>query len=445
MNTTNPLKTNLQQKYPSPICPEMGYATPEIAGTGGELNQRNEDFLVEEIPLYEPNGEGEHLYLFIEKHGLNTLHVRKTLAKHYNVRKSDVSYAGLKDKNAITRQLFSIYLPKLKDDQPLLQALQAKEEELRFKIIWGDRHANKIRLGHLKGNRFIIKIREVQAAHVLRASAVLKKLESLGCPNFFGPQRFGFNQNNHILGQYLIQKNGKAILDSMLGTQKMLPQHNSFYARDAYEKGNFADALENWPMSQKPERQALQALIEGDTPDQAVEKTEAKHRMFLATSSQSYIFNLLLSQRLTDGTWNQLVPGEIAYKHDNGSLFQTTPEDIKIDSQPQGRLANFEISPSGPLWGTKMLQPEDDALQLETQALNDAGLTTEDLDQKNPLLPRLSGDRRSLRMRVLEPEISGGADEFGPYIQTTFTLGKGCFATAILREIMKPATQPAND
>ncbi len=434
-NTEKPQKT---PPFDAPICKEMGYATSDIQGTGGTLNQRNEDFLVEEIPLYEPNGQGEHLYLFIEKHGLNTLHVRKTLAKHYNVRKSDVSYAGLKDKNAITRQIFSIYLPKLKDDQPLLRALQAKEEELRFTVIWGDRHANKIRLGHLKGNRFIIKIRDVQPAHVLRVSTILKKLTATGCPNFYGPQRFGFNQNNHILGLNLLQKNAKSFLDNMLGTINTKPEDNSFYARDAYENDNFADALENWPMSQRPERQALQALVEGNTPDQAVEKIEPKHRMFLATSFQSYAFNLLLAQRLKDNNWNKLIPGELAFKHDNGSLFQTTPQDLETENAPQGRVPSQEISPSGPLWGTKVPESQDQAATLETQALEVAGLTIEKLHQKNPLIPHLSGDRRSLRMTLTDAKVSAGADEHGPYIETTFTLGKGCFATAILREIMKP-------
>ena len=420
-----------------PIGPKMGYATADIPGIGGVLNQRHSDFIVQEIPLYEPQGHGEHLYLFIQKQGLNTLHVRKTLAKHFNVRKSDVSYAGQKDKNAITRQLFSIYLPKLKDDQPLLASLNAQAQKLRFDVLWADRHANKLRLGHLKANRFTIKIRQVQPTDAVRVHTMLKQLSALGCPNFFGKQRFGFNQNNHLMGGYLIAQKPQALLDDMLGTQHTLQTDRTFYARNAYQNGDFPQALEHWPQSQRPERQALAALAQRGTAAQAVNTIDTKHRLFLACSAQSFVFNLLLKQRLADGTWCQLMPGELAFKHDNGALFATTAEDMAQENGPSGRVPTLAISGSGPLWGAKMPRAEDQADAMECQALADAGLSVDDFLAKNPYLPYLNGDRRALRMAVEDVDVSGGADEHGPYVQTHFTLGKGCFATAVLRELMK--------
>ena len=87
------------------------YVTADIPGTAGVIKQRPEDFLVEEIPSYDPCGSGEHIYLMVQKTGLSTLRMVQILAGHFRVRESAVGYAGLKDKHAITRQQVSIHTP----------------------------------------------------------------------------------------------------------------------------------------------------------------------------------------------------------------------------------------------------------------------------------------------------------------------------------------------
>ena len=87
------------------------YQTHDVAGIGGVIKQRPEDFLVEELPLYQPSGAGEHIYLFVQKRGMSTLELVNLLATHFGVTKREIGYAGLKDKQAITRQVFSIHAP----------------------------------------------------------------------------------------------------------------------------------------------------------------------------------------------------------------------------------------------------------------------------------------------------------------------------------------------
>src|SRR5688500_17210731 len=105
---------------PSASPTNLAYLT-DAAGIGGVINERPEDFLVDEQPLYQPAGSGEHLYLFLEKRGTTTTEVVRRLAKAFRVGRSDIGFAGLKDKHAVTRQHFSVYLPNPAHDTELLK------------------------------------------------------------------------------------------------------------------------------------------------------------------------------------------------------------------------------------------------------------------------------------------------------------------------------------
>ena len=140
---------------PDPHVKPRAYITADVPPVGGVLKQRDEDFFVEEIPLYEPCGEGEHQYLLVEKQGMSTLDLVRLLAKHFGVRREAIGFAGLKDKRAITRQVISVQTPgKTPEDFPML-------DHPRARVLWADLHANKLRRGHLAGNRFSIRARGV--------------------------------------------------------------------------------------------------------------------------------------------------------------------------------------------------------------------------------------------------------------------------------------------
>ena len=155
----------------------MRYVTDGEPAVGGVLRQRPEDFIVEEIPAYEPCGSGEHIYLYIQKYNMSTLDMVRLIARHFGVREGDVGYAGLKDKRAVTRQVISIHTPgKTPEDF-------GKIQHDRLQVLWTDLHTNKLRRGQLKGNRFAIRIRRTPIAHVTTARRVLEALTKLGVPN----------------------------------------------------------------------------------------------------------------------------------------------------------------------------------------------------------------------------------------------------------------------
>ena len=97
------------------VAPAL-YITADVPGTGGAIKQRPEDFLVDETAAYQPSGEGDHLYLFVEKRNLSTLEAARVLAGHFGVPPDSVGFAGMKDRVAITRQLFSVYAPGKKPE-----------------------------------------------------------------------------------------------------------------------------------------------------------------------------------------------------------------------------------------------------------------------------------------------------------------------------------------
>lgn len=169
------------------------------SGASATLKHLNEDFIVTELPLQLPSGAGEHIWLDIEKNGANTAFVAQQLAVAAGVQEWDVGYAGLKDRNAITRQWFSIYLPK--GETPDLTLLQHPE----FKVLSQSRHVKKLRPGDLQGNRFRIVLREVSGDRDA-VEANLKALASQGVPNYFGAQRFGFEGGNVEQGRAMLAR-----------------------------------------------------------------------------------------------------------------------------------------------------------------------------------------------------------------------------------------------
>jgi tRNA pseudouridine13 synthase len=153
------------------------------------LRVRPEDFQVEEQLGFEPEGEGEHAFLLIEKRGLNTMDVARMLARLAGVPLRDLGYAGLKDRRAQTRQWFSIGLAGRKE--PDWSSLE--NEQLR--VLKSSRHRRKLRRGVHRGNRFRLTLRELSDGSEALPSR-LQQVREQGVPNYFGEQRFGFDGGN---------------------------------------------------------------------------------------------------------------------------------------------------------------------------------------------------------------------------------------------------------
>jgi len=150
-----------------------------------------ERFVVEEIPAYLPAGEGEHTYLWIEKRGLTTLDAIRRLATRLGADPRDVGYAGLKDRHAVTRQRFSVHLPKRV--APDIDALQSDD----LRVLAHAWHAKKLPRGALAGNRFVLRLREV-AGDRAAIEDRLRAISDQGVPNYFGEQRFGRGGGNVV-------------------------------------------------------------------------------------------------------------------------------------------------------------------------------------------------------------------------------------------------------
>ena len=409
----------------------LSYLTPDLPGIGGTIKLQPEDFLVEEQPLYATKGEGEHLYLFIEKRGQTTSDVVRRVAKMFRVSKRDVGYAGLKDKHAVTRQHLSVYLPDASRDQKLL----SRFEFTPFKLLWSDRHHNKLRRGHLAANRFVIYIRHVPPTAVLKAKAVIDRLAQTGVANYVGSQRFGYRCNNDELGRLLLLGKWQALLNEMLGRPMEGDGEATRTGRQEYDRGDYEAALAAWPKHLRNDRQALDALRQGKSPHQAVQMIDLQQREYLISALQSGLFNLVAERRIQDGLFDQLVAGDLAWKHDNRSVFTVDEQAAEQENSPTGRVPRFELSPSGPMWGRQMYKPTGQVLDWEIEALHRCGIGEPDIEACQHV--SIPGNRRPMRVQLRDPEASGGVDEHGNYVRVAFELPRGSFATVVLREIMK--------
>ncbi|WP_374658913.1 tRNA pseudouridine(13) synthase TruD [Inhella sp.] len=187
---------------PTTALPPWPAAYP-TSGASATLKRFNEDFVVTEQPLQLPGGVGEHVWLDVEKNGANTGFVAQQLAAAAGVPERDVGYAGLKDRHALTRQWFSLYLPhgQGSGETPDLTQLQHPE----FRVLSQSRHVKKLRPGDLLGNRFRILLRDLRGEREA-VEANLKAVAGQGVPNYFGAQRFGHGGGNVEQGRAMLAR-----------------------------------------------------------------------------------------------------------------------------------------------------------------------------------------------------------------------------------------------
>lgn len=235
----------------------LPYITEEYPGISGKIRQKPEHFIVEEIPIYEASGKGIHLYINITKENMNTRDVQLKLAKLFELDPAEVGKAGLKDKYAITTQTFSVVFYK---NQPSPDDItKIIEEEIPVKVNWAKYHTNKLRAGHLRGNKFTITIVDTEENALQKSTKIAEKIRQVGIPNYYGVQRTGEEGENVIQG-WLILKDRKRLRDRWL-------------------------------------------------------------KKYLLSSYQSYLCNRYLAERVQKDLFTELLHGDIAKKHDTGGIF----------------------------------------------------------------------------------------------------------------------------
>ncbi|PKK91195.1 MAG: tRNA pseudouridine(13) synthase TruD [Candidatus Wallbacteria bacterium HGW-Wallbacteria-1] len=177
----------------------LPFITKELPGCGGIIKSCPEDFVVDEEPLYLPSGEGDHMYIRFRKIGLNTRQVVTRLAKIINIDSDEIGTAGLKDRDAVTSQWLSAPAAPFQDISP------DSIEIPGVTILEHGLHSNKLRIGHLIGNRFKIRIRFCADQALEKAQAVVDRIMSHGMVNFYGEQRFGYEGANVVEGRMILQ------------------------------------------------------------------------------------------------------------------------------------------------------------------------------------------------------------------------------------------------
>ena len=345
------------------------------------------DFIVEEIPLYEPTGVGTHTFFAIRKRNLTTFEAIKQIADVLNVNSNYIGYAGLKDKHALTTQVLSVH--------GITHERISKIELSDIEILWAAGHGHKLRVGHLRGNRFEITLRDIPLIHIPKIEDRMLRFQSEGVPNRFGVQRFGNKQNTHLIGKALIQKDGKALIQYM-------QTDNSLELRGTGVAGiQHNDSIRM---------------------DKLVSSIPHRMRKLYLSAYQAYLFNCILDMRLPD--LGKLCDGDVAIKHINNAPFL-----VKDAFKEQPRADAFEISPSGPIFGYKMRQPVGKIQEMEDSLLKSEGLGFDAFRKVAGI--RLAGTRRPLRMKLEFHK----AEKVERGIRLCFSLPVGCYATVVLSEL----------
>jgi len=393
------------------------YLTADLPGIGGIIKETAEDFVVTEIPLYLPCGEGEHAYVEIEKRGLTTLEAIRRIARSLEISDRDIGYAGLKDARGITRQTLSI--PRVETERLLSLSLQG------ITILSANRHRNKLKPGHLAGNRFSIRVRGVEKDPEEKAAAILAVLCERGVPNYFGSQRYGGLGNSHHIGRAILQGDFKGAIDAIMGDPAMVRDEHWRKAVETYHQGNLAGSLEHFPGHCRTEREILHRLIKRpEAFERALDAVTPRLKKLYLSAYQSSLFDRVLEQRLN--SFDLVEEGDLAYRHDNGACFLV--EDSEAEKK---RAQEFEISPSGPMFGCKMKLPEGNPRVIEEKILQEESLTLAEFNLPGGL--RMEGERRPLRVPI--QNLSTAKDDDGLILN--FSLPRGVYATTVLREIMK--------
>lgn len=399
------------------------YLTSALPGIGGAVGEDFRDFFVEEIPLYEPCGSGDHLYLTLEKQGLTTFELLNRAAGQLGVKERDLGYAGLKDARAVTRQTISV--------PGLLPEDSRRLDIPGVRVLDAALHTNKLRPGHLAGNRFVIRIKNTVDDALQRAETILGVLEDLGVPNRFGRQRYGLLGNSHRIGRALLQKDYPAAIAEIVGDPEQIEHPGWRAAARAYQQGRPADAIPLLPRHCHHERRLLECLERGGAPDQCLFNLPRKLLRLYLSAYQSALFDRLVLMRLD--SLEQLWPGDLAYKHTNGACFF-----VEDPAAEQPRAEALEISPSGPLFGFKVRLAQGQAGLIEQALLDKENLTLQDFRLGRGLA--MEGARRPLRVPLANPR----ATTRGDVLEVAFQLPKGSFATAVLHELMKNESSNEN-
>lgn len=387
----------MQRWYTAVVA--LPYLTIDLPGTGGMLRTSDDDFVVDEELPYAPSGTGDHVFIRIEKRGLTSPQAAQALARALGIRDRDIGIAGMKDRRAVTRQWMSLPPPVTPE-----QALAVALPDLR--VLAAQRHPHKLRTGHVRANRFALRVRGVDPDASARARAILDALaQPPGAPNWYGEQRFGRDGDNAARGRALVTGGNP---QGVTGTGGV-------------------------PIDADPPRSQGSGSPDGEGRQAGGRALARDRRMdrLMVSALQSQLFNAWLVARLADGLYRTVIAGDLLHKR-GGGMF--TCEDPATDA---ARLVAGELVVTGPMFGDRMRQPGDGSPAAAREA---AILAREGLDRGAFAAVRAiaEGTRRDATIEVRDVAVVA-VD--ASTIEVAFTLPGGAYATAVMREIMKDPAQ----
>ena len=337
------------------------------------FKQSKDDFVVNEVPLYEFSNEGEHLILKLRKKDLTTWDAIEILANYLKCSTREFGYAGLKDKNAMTVQHISVHR-KYED------ALKSFSHE-NIKILETTYHNNKIKIGHLKGNNFFIRLKRVGLVEKQKIEEAFSKIAVFGMPNYFGFQRFGIDGENY--------KKGKQIVE---GTLKERNRNLKQMFINAYQSYLF-----NAWLSKRIE---ISKLIEAFEPKEIFEKLNLPLDEVKRAKKQPHPFKILT--------------GDLLSHYPFGKIFII--DDLETESQ---KFFEKDRVPTGLLCGKRVKKSEGLAYEIE-----------KDFEVQ------MSEDGARRFAFVFPENLQSNYKEDKNHMELSFYLPKGSYATELIAEIL---------
>lgn len=399
---TKPLKGTIKHRYSDFIVKEIDLNSKVCRTVSEDFN--------EEIIIPENPQNKSYLHCTMQKINVDVQNAIKSLSLFLQCGKSRISFAGLKDKRGITSQRISIFEPNIEK----LKTFKYKQIKL-FDFSWED---NKIDLGNLNGNEFVIIVRDIDLSkeEIMKLFDDFKLQVKKGIPNYFGEQRFGgIRQITHKVGKLLFEGKTKDALLLYLGQTNDKESEEIKSARELTKEGKYVEAFKKFKGNEfRYERAILNSLIKEPNDFLKAFQQLPKNLMILFPHAyQSFLYNKYLDLRIKKGFFN-----------------------VKLDDDV---IENNEIQ--GPIFGYDFLISNGENGNLEKQILNEENINLEQFKVQNFPQMSVQGLNRNISLQINNLQLLEiKEDEFflgKNCLKISFNLTKNSYATVVLNELMK--------
>ncbi|MFB6083174.1 MAG: tRNA pseudouridine(13) synthase TruD [Halorientalis sp.] len=443
----------------------MAYYVSDADGVGGRLRDRPADFRVTEIEAFDPEpvdadpGAYPHVLVRVTLSGWDTNDFASALSDALGSSRERISWAGTKDKRAVTTQLFSV----ADADPEAVAAVDLADADIE---VLG-RTGRPIFFGDLAGNAFEVTVRDPERPGLvdritddLRGfagaagdgagddGATTDDPVTVGVPNYFGQQRFGSHRPiTHEVGLEVVRGNWEDAVLAYVGRPSEREPEETQRARDRVEEiaagsRDWRAALDAMPGYLNYERAMLHELVDRDAAEPAdfraaLETMPSNLQQLLVNAAQSYVFNRVLSERLTRGLpFDRPVAGDVVCFADGDAPAEVTvPDTDRLQRVDENRVDTVtrhcergRAFVTAPLVGTETELGDGEPGEIERDVLSDVGIEPADFDLPGEF--HSTGTRRAVLVRT---DLSIERDP----LTFAFSLPKGSYATVLLREYLK--------